>query len=112
MLKKLLIRAYDAKNELQDFSARKVSESLARCAEDLSDNLEEFATLITMETGKPINAARDEVKRSIDTIKLSSEESKRIYGETVPLDAGIGGKGFMAFTLKIPTGCGWGHNSL
>ncbi len=38
--------AYDAKNDLQDFSARKVSESLARCAEDLFDNLEEFATYI------------------------------------------------------------------
>ncbi len=103
-IKKAISSAYDAKNELQDFSARKVSEALARCAKELSDNLEEFATLITLETGKPINAARDEVKRSVDTIKLSSEESKRIYGETVPLDAGIGGKGFMAFTLKIPLG--------
>ena len=102
--KKAINCAYNAKKELQDFSARKVSEALTRCAEDLSNNLEDFATLITMETGKPINAARDEVKRSIDTIKLSSEESKRIYGETVPLDAGIGGKGFMAFTLKIPLG--------
>lgn len=101
---KAINSAFNAKNKLQDFSARKVSESLARCAEDLSDNLEEFATLISMETGKPINAAREEVKRSVDTIKLSSEESKRIYGETVPLDAGIGGKGYMAFTLKIPLG--------
>ncbi|MDP1553396.1 MAG: aldehyde dehydrogenase family protein, partial [Methanobacteriaceae archaeon] len=31
-------------------------------------------------------------------------ESKRIYGESIPLDAGIGWKGFMAFTLKIPLG--------
>ncbi|MDO8870678.1 MAG: lactaldehyde dehydrogenase [Methanobacteriaceae archaeon] len=103
-VKKAINSAYVMKNELKNFSARKISEALYACASDLSDDLEEFARLITMETGKPINAARDEVKRSIDTIKLSSEESKRIYGETVPIDAGIGGKGFMAFTLKIPLG--------
>ncbi len=101
---KAINSAYATKNELKNFSARKISEALYSCASDLSDDLEEFARLISMETGKPINAACDEVKRSIDTIKLSSEESKRIYGETVPLDAGIGGKGFMAFTLKIPLG--------
>ena len=103
-VKKAINSAYVTKNELKNFSARKISEALYDCAADLSDDLEEFARLISMETGKPINAARDEVKRSIDTIKLSSEESKRIYGETVPVDAGIGGKGFMAFTLKIPLG--------
>ncbi|MDP3624070.1 MAG: lactaldehyde dehydrogenase [Methanobacteriaceae archaeon] len=103
-VKKAINSAYVMKNELKNFSARKISEALYACAVDLSDDLEEFAILISMETGKPINAARDEVKRSIDTIKLSSEESKRIYGETVPIDAGIGGKGFMAFTLKIPLG--------
>ncbi|PKL67566.1 MAG: lactaldehyde dehydrogenase [Methanobacteriales archaeon HGW-Methanobacteriales-1] len=103
-VKKAINSAYVTKNELKNFSARKISEALYDCAADLSNDLEEFARLISMETGKPINAARDEVKRSIDTIKLSSEESKRIYGETVPVDAGIGGKGFMAFTLKIPLG--------
>jgi lactaldehyde dehydrogenase len=103
-VKEAINSAYITKNELKNFSARKISEALYYCADDLSDDLDEFARLISMETGKPINAARDEVKRSIDTIKLSSEESKRICGETVPLDAGIGGKGFMAFTLKIPLG--------
>lgn len=103
-VKKAINSAHITKNELKNFSVRKISEALYNCADDLSNNLEEFARLISLETGKPINAALDEVKRSIDTIKLSSEESKRIYGETVPLDAGIGGKGFMAFTLKIPLG--------
>ncbi|MDZ4171607.1 MAG: aldehyde dehydrogenase family protein, partial [Methanobacteriaceae archaeon] len=80
------------------------SEALYDSARDLEKNMRQFARLVSMETGKPINASFDEVKRSIDTLKLSSEESKRIYGESIPLDAGIGGKGFMAFTLKIPLG--------
>ena len=45
-----------------------------------------------------------EVDRSIETLKLSAEEAKRIYGESVPLDAGMGGKGFFAFTQKEPLG--------
>ena len=42
--------------------------------------------------------------RSIETLKLAAEEAKRIYGESVPLDAGLNGKGFFAFTQKVPLG--------
>ena len=45
-----------------------------------------------------------ELDRSIETLRLSAEEAKRIYGETVPLDAGINGKGFFAFTQRVPLG--------
>ena len=103
-VKNAIDSAYMSKSKLRDFSSRKISEALYNSARDLEKNMEQFARLISMETGKPINAAFDEVKRSIDTLKLSSEESKRIYGESIPLDAGIGGKGFLAFTLKIPLG--------
>ena len=44
------------------------------------------------------------MNRPIDTLLLSAEESKRIYGETVPLDAGIGGENLMGFTMKVPLG--------
>ena len=54
--------------------------------------------------GKPIKESLVELDRSIETLKLSAEEAKRIYGETVPLDAGINGKGFFAFTQKVPLG--------
>ena len=42
--------------------------------------------------------------RSIETLKLAAEEAKRIYGESVPLDAGLNGKGFFAFTQRMPLG--------
>ena len=35
---------------------------------------------------------------------LSAEESKRIYGETIPLDACIGGENLVGFTSRIPLG--------
>jgi hypothetical protein len=47
---------------------------------------EEFARTIALEAGKPIRTARLEVDRAIFTFKVAAEESRRIYGEIVPLD--------------------------
>jgi lactaldehyde dehydrogenase len=96
--------ANNAKKSLENISSRKISEALYEVSQELYHDLNDFAKLISLESGKPITAAQDEVKRSVETIKLAAEESKRIYGETVPMDAGIGGKGFIGFTLKIPLG--------
>lgn len=103
-VKKAVNAANQAKNSLTEMSARKVSEKLYDAFENLKNEKEEFAKIITQETGKPIKQSLGEMERSIDTLKLSAEESKRIYGETVPLDAGLGGKGFFAFTERIPLG--------
>ena len=59
---------------------------------------------MTKEVGKPINESYVELDRSVETLKLAAEEAKRIYGESVPLDAGLNGKGFFAFTQKLPLG--------
>lgn len=96
--------ANKAQKVLADFSSRKISNKLYNALEELNKNKKEIATLITNETGKPIKESIGEIDRSVETLKLSSEEAKRIYGETVPLDAGINGKGFFAFTHKSPVG--------
>ncbi|MDL2246888.1 aldehyde dehydrogenase family protein [Methanobrevibacter sp. OttesenSCG-928-K11] len=96
--------ANSAKKYLQEMSARKVSNKLYDAYENLNKNKKEIAELITREMGKPIKESLGEMDRSVETLKLSAEEAKRIYGESVPLDAGINGKGFFAFTQKIPLG--------
>ena len=48
--------------------------------------------------------ARAEVQRAIQTFTLSSEEAKRLHGETVPLDATPGVVSQFGFT----SGCPWG----
>ena len=96
--------ANNAKDSIQEMSAFKVSNKLFDIVEKLRDNREEFAKLLTMEVGKPINESLVELDRSIETLKLAAEEAKRIYGESVPLDAGLNGKGFFAFTQKVPLG--------
>lgn len=96
--------AVKAKSAIREMSAYKISNKLYEVYEKLKRDKKELAELLTMEVGKPIKESIGEVERSIETLKLSAEESKRIYGESIPLDAGINGKGFFAFTQKIPLG--------
>ena len=96
--------ANDAKSALTEMSAFKISNKLFNVVDKLREKRQEFAELLTMEVGKPINESLVEVDRSIETLKLAAEEAKRIYGESVPLDAGLNGKGFFAFTQRMPLG--------
>lgn len=99
-----ITEANNAKKDLQEMSAFKVSNKLFNVVEKLKDNRKDFAQLLTLEVGKPINESLVELDRSIETLKLAAEEAKRIYGESVPLDAGLNGKGFFAFTQRLPLG--------
>ena len=103
-IKKAINAASQAKTVINDMSSRKVSRILYNIYEDVLKNSNKLAQLITLETGKPIINSIDEINRSVETILLAAEESKRIYGETVPLDACIGGKTALGFTLKVPLG--------
>ena len=47
---------------------------------------------------------RGEVQRAIQTLTLSSEEAKRLHGETVPLDAAPGNVRQFGFTIRVPVG--------
>ena len=101
---KAIEAANNAKKSLQEMSAFKVSNKLFDVCDKLKENRDDFAELLTNEVGKPINESYVELDRSIETLKLAAEEAKRIYGESVPLDAGLNGKGFFAFTQKLPLG--------
>ena len=103
-IKQALESAYQAKSVINDMSSRKVSRILYNIYEDVLKNSNRLAQLITLETGKPIKDSINEINRSVETILLSAEESKRIYGETIPLDACIGGRTALGFTVKVPLG--------
>ena len=97
-------QANNAKKDLTEMSAFKISNKLFNVVEKLRQNKKDFAELLSLEVGKPINESLVEIDRSIETLKLAAEEAKRIYGESVPLDAGLNGKGFFAFTQRLPLG--------
>lgn len=96
--------AKNSKNKMTNLSSREIYYRLTEACTELKEQKEDIAKIITKETGKPINGSLYELDRSIETLMFAAEESKRVYGENVPIDAGLGGEGVMAFTKKIPLG--------
>lgn len=89
---------------IKDNPSRIISENLYYIYEELSKNTKKFAEMISLDCGKPIKDSIGEVERSKQTILLSAEEAKRIYGETVPMDACIGGENVIGYTTRVPLG--------
>jgi lactaldehyde dehydrogenase len=90
--------------EQSELSAYERYELLYRTAELLEENAEEVAHIMTAEQGKPITEARGEVDRAVQTLQLSGEEAKRLFGEYVPMDAQRGFDRTHAFTQREPLG--------
>ncbi|WP_419881983.1 aldehyde dehydrogenase family protein [Peribacillus sp. B-H-3] len=89
---------------MKDMPAHKRSEILFNVAKILEERKEEMAKVIAMEAGKPIRTARGEIARTIVTYQFAAEEAKRIYGETIPMDAAPGGENRIGFTWREPLG--------
>ncbi|HJX48871.1 MAG TPA: aldehyde dehydrogenase family protein [Gaiellaceae bacterium] len=80
------------------------AEILQGIASGITERREELARTIALEAGKPIRAARIEAERAAFTFSVAAEESKRIYGEVVPLDWLPGNEGRIAHVRHVPLG--------
>ncbi len=77
---------------------------LRAVADDVAGRLEEYATLIAREGSKTIREARKECRRCVNTLTLSAEEARRLYGQTVPFDSFPGGEKRHGYWLREPIG--------
>jgi len=103
-VKKAISAATNATEAMKEMSSRKLSRIMYDIHQELKEKHQELSRLISLETGKPIREAMVEMDRSLQTLLLAAEEAKRIYGETVPMDAAIAGRSVFGFTIKIPLG--------
>jgi acyl-CoA reductase-like NAD-dependent aldehyde dehydrogenase len=99
-----LAATFAAKKEIAKISSYDRAKILKRAAALLEQEKERFATLISLELGKPLKNTLDEVARSIETLELSGEEAKRLTGETLPGDASERGAKAIASTFRVPVG--------
>ncbi|MDH4559050.1 aldehyde dehydrogenase family protein [Pseudomonas sp. BN417] len=80
----------------------------ARILEDAARLVERdavaFAGLIVAEAGKTLRQAEKEVKRCINTLKLSAEEARRNAGEVVPFDSYEGSESRQGWFTREPLG--------
>jgi acyl-CoA reductase-like NAD-dependent aldehyde dehydrogenase len=80
------------------------AEILDRAADIVRDKRDELAEAICLEAGKPIKTATVEAERTVDTLKFSATEARKLTGGTVPMEASSGGVGKLGVMLRVPYG--------
>jgi len=98
------VDAAERAQEASDLSAYERYELLEKTADKLRANADHVAQVLTSEQGKPITEARGEVNRAVQTLQLSAEQAKRMFGEYVPMDAQQGFSRDHCFTQREPLG--------
>jgi acyl-CoA reductase-like NAD-dependent aldehyde dehydrogenase len=95
------VRAAEPMRKLGAYERQAV---LDHCIARFRERSDELAHSLCLEAGKPIRDARGEVTRLIDTFRIASEESTRIYGEIMPLDISPRAKGYTGMWKRVPIG--------
>ncbi|ASR34391.1 aldehyde dehydrogenase [Prauserella marina] len=96
--------AHDARAETAAAPAHVRADALDHVARAITERAEEFASLITSESGKPLKWARAEVGRAASTFRWSAEETRRFAGELQRLDTDAGSRGRLALVRRVPRG--------
>ena len=65
-------------------TAKYRSQILERWNDLLLENIEQLSQIITLESGKPLEESKGEVKYGASFLKWFAEESKRTYGDVIP----------------------------
>lgn len=75
-------------------------EILKRAARLAYERVDEIGRLLTLEQGKPLREAMNEVKAAGDALEFFAEEGWRIHGETMPTNS----SGRRSYVIKQPLG--------
>jgi acyl-CoA reductase-like NAD-dependent aldehyde dehydrogenase len=92
--------ARNAFDDYRHWSVHERAELCHRVAGLIVARAEELARLTTLEQGKPIHEARDDVRDSAALFAESAEDAKRLYGETIPSTD----RNKRMFTFRAPVG--------
>ncbi|SCY30184.1 MULTISPECIES: aldehyde dehydrogenase family protein [unclassified Lysinibacillus] len=96
--------AQAAAPQMAALTAFQRAEILEHLATLFAEHREEAASIISLESAKPLKYAYAEIDRTIETYKFAAEEAKRLTGEMIPMDASKNGEGRFAYTLREPIG--------
>ncbi|MCT4543838.1 MAG: NADP-dependent glyceraldehyde-3-phosphate dehydrogenase [Vallitalea sp.] len=102
------IAVLDAKNAYPIWADKSVSERadvIHKAASILEENADEIAEILAKEIAKDIKSAKSEVIRTVDFMRFTADEGKRIQGETLQGDGFHGfSKNKIAFVTREPLG--------
>ncbi len=96
--------AQAAAKSMASLTAFQRAEILEHLSTLFLENREEAASIISLESAKPLKYAYAEIDRTIETYKFAAEEAKRLSGEMIPMDASKNGEGRFGYTIREPIG--------
>jgi succinate-semialdehyde dehydrogenase/glutarate-semialdehyde dehydrogenase len=77
---------------------------LDRAAELIAERSKKLGETFTAETGFTIREAELDIQRTVQTMRASAEETRRLAGEMVPFAGAPGQEHRLGFTLRVPIG--------
>jgi len=85
-----------------DLSRHERAQVLNRIADRLQEEEDDFATLITLESGLALKDTRYEMRRAQDVFRFAAIEALRDDGQIFACDTSANGKNRRAYTLREP----------
>lgn len=80
------------------------AEILEQISRSVAKQSHELAATLSAEAAKPIDYARGEVGRCVETFRFAAEELRCARGDTIPMDATSRGAGKWGITRRFPVG--------
>src|SRR5690606_27440545 len=77
---------------------------LDRAADVLLRRESEIVTVLRQEAGLTAAESQSELRRCIQTFRLSGQEARALTGETIPREGAAGQQDRLGFTLRVPLG--------
>jgi len=103
-INKAIESADNASSVMEELPAYARADILEKTAHLIEKNSEKMIIHIVTESGKTRKWAQVETIRAIENLKFAANESLRIHGETVPMDASRGSERHLGFWMRFPVG--------
>ncbi|MDA3914385.1 aldehyde dehydrogenase family protein, partial [Oleiagrimonas sp.] len=103
-IEKAIAAAVKAEGPMREFKPYQRQAVLNHCVKRMTERSDELAKALCVEAGKPINDAKGEVTRLIDTFRIAAELAPQIGGEVLNLEISERAKGYRGFTKRVPLG--------
>ncbi|MCP8312013.1 MAG: aldehyde dehydrogenase family protein [Candidatus Methylarchaceae archaeon HK01B] len=96
--------AYESRQKIRAVPGIERIEIFEKASELLSRYMDDFVRTLMLEAGKPRRDAEGEVRATIDRLKLTMQESRKIFGEYVPGDWSDDATEKIALVIREPVG--------
>ncbi len=103
-MRKAIVAAHKARAAMAAFTPDARRDVLEHCMRRFRERADELALSLCIEAGKPINDARGEVERLIDTFRIAAGEATRIDGQVIELQLSERTRGYRGMVKRVPIG--------